>query len=173
VYCLVREIRQNSTPTTSRVNVSNVARHDTHCFSAYGVATISRLLKIIGLFCKRALYKRLYSAKETYNVKEPTNRSHPIVHLLSRQIHWMSQMWRDMRLTRHESCLVRDRTVCSCTTHSQDCAPRVSVNVSVSQCGETCHRPRHWEATSHGVTCKRVMSRRSGTYVTWFIKASV
>jgi len=24
----------------------------------YGVATISRLLKIIGLFCKRALYKR-------------------------------------------------------------------------------------------------------------------
>ena len=31
----------------------------------YGVATISRLLKIIGLFCKRALSKRLYSAKET------------------------------------------------------------------------------------------------------------
>jgi len=31
------------------------------------------LLKIIGLFCKRALYKRLHSAKETYNFKEPTN----------------------------------------------------------------------------------------------------
>jgi len=29
-----------------------------------GVATISRLLKIIGLFCKRALQKRRYSAKE-------------------------------------------------------------------------------------------------------------
>jgi len=43
-----------------------------------GVATISRLLKIVGLFCKRALSKRLYSAKETYNLKEPTNRSHPI-----------------------------------------------------------------------------------------------
>jgi len=43
-----------------------------------GVATISRLLKIIGLFCKRALQKRLYSAKETCNFKEPTNRSHPI-----------------------------------------------------------------------------------------------
>jgi len=28
---------------------------------------ISRLLKMIGLFCKRALYKRRYSAKETYN----------------------------------------------------------------------------------------------------------
>ena len=44
----------------------------------YGVATISRLLKIIGVFCKRALQKRLYSTKETYDFKEPTNRSHPI-----------------------------------------------------------------------------------------------
>jgi len=44
----------------------------------YGVATISRLFKIIGLFRKRALWKRPYSAKETYNLKEPTNRSHPI-----------------------------------------------------------------------------------------------
>jgi len=44
----------------------------------YRVATISRLLKIIGLFCKRALSNRLYSAKETYNFKEPANRSHPI-----------------------------------------------------------------------------------------------
>ena len=31
----------------------------------YGVAPISRLLQIIGLFCKRALYKRLYSTKES------------------------------------------------------------------------------------------------------------
>jgi len=44
----------------------------------YGVATISRLLRIIALFCKRALWKKLYSAKETYIFKEPTNRSHPI-----------------------------------------------------------------------------------------------
>ena len=36
---------------------------------------ISRLLKIIGLFCKRALEKRRYSAKETYHLKEPTSRS--------------------------------------------------------------------------------------------------
>ena len=33
-------------------------------------------LKIIGLCCKRALGKRLYCAKETYNLKEPTNGSH-------------------------------------------------------------------------------------------------
>ena len=36
--------------------------------------TISRLLKIIGLFCKRARLKRRYSAKERYNLKEPTIR---------------------------------------------------------------------------------------------------
>ena len=48
------------------------------CVYIYGVAAISRLLKIIGLFCKRALHKSLYSAKETYNFKEPTSRSHPI-----------------------------------------------------------------------------------------------
>jgi len=39
---------------------------------------MSRHLQIIGFFCNRALQKRLYSAKETYNYKEPTNRSHPI-----------------------------------------------------------------------------------------------
>jgi len=44
----------------------------------YGVATISRLFKIISLFCKRALLKRQHSAKKTYNLKEPTNWSHPI-----------------------------------------------------------------------------------------------
>ena len=35
--------------------------------------------KIIGLFCKRAPQKRLYSAKETYNFIDPTHRSHPII----------------------------------------------------------------------------------------------
>jgi len=31
---------------------------------------------------KKALYKRLYSAKETYNFQEPTNHSHPILRAL-------------------------------------------------------------------------------------------
>jgi len=34
---------------------------------------------MIGLFYKRSLIKRLYSAKETYHFKEPAHRSHPIV----------------------------------------------------------------------------------------------
>jgi len=47
-------------------------------YHPYGVATISRLLQIICLFCKRALKKTWHSAKETYTLKEPTNCSHPI-----------------------------------------------------------------------------------------------
>ena len=47
----------------------------------YGVARIVRLFQIIGLFCKRALSKRLYSAKETCDFKEPTIRSHPTIHI--------------------------------------------------------------------------------------------
>jgi len=42
------------------------------------VDTISRLLKITGLFGKWALQKRLYSAKKTFSFKKPTKRSHPI-----------------------------------------------------------------------------------------------
>jgi len=50
----------------------------------YGVATISRLLKIIGLFCKRALQKIPIFSKDTYNLKEPTNHSHPHIKELSK-----------------------------------------------------------------------------------------
>jgi len=64
--------------------------------SGYGVATISRLLKIIGLFCKRALPKRRYSAKESYNFKEPTNRSHPIPLSLQRHMHRYTQTYTDI-----------------------------------------------------------------------------
>ena len=45
---------------------------------SYGVVLASRIDKIIGLFCKRVLQKTRYSAKETYNCIDPTDRSHPI-----------------------------------------------------------------------------------------------
>jgi len=44
----------------------------------YGVATNSRLLKIIGLFCRISSLLQGSFTKETYNLKEPTTRSHPI-----------------------------------------------------------------------------------------------
>jgi len=45
--------------------------------NAYGVALVSRIDKSIGLFCKRALQKRRYSAKETDDFIDPNDRSHP------------------------------------------------------------------------------------------------
>jgi len=44
----------------------------------YGVALIRRTNKIIVLSCKTALLKRRYSAQETYDLIDPTDRSHPI-----------------------------------------------------------------------------------------------
>ena len=44
----------------------------------YGVATIRRLLKIIGLFCKISSLLWGSFAKETSHMEEFTNRSHPI-----------------------------------------------------------------------------------------------
>ena len=58
------------------------------------MALVSRIDTMTGLFCKRTLKKRLYSVTETYNFKEPTNRSHPICILLQMvvQIHISLQM---------------------------------------------------------------------------------
>jgi len=42
------------------------------CFGL--ICATSSLHTIIGLFCQRALWKRVYSAKETDHFKEPTNR---------------------------------------------------------------------------------------------------
>ena len=53
---------------------------------SYGVATMSRLLKNIGLFCKRALQKRPVFCKETCILKNPTHRSHPISKRLLRHV---------------------------------------------------------------------------------------
>ena len=44
----------------------------------YGVATVSRINSIIGLFCRISSLLQGSFAKETYNFKEPTNRSHSI-----------------------------------------------------------------------------------------------
>jgi len=47
----------------------------------HGVATIRKLLKIIGLFCRISSLVQSSVAKETYHFKEPTNRSYPIPHM--------------------------------------------------------------------------------------------
>jgi len=49
-----------------------------HVRTVYGVATVSRLLEIIHLFCRISSLLQGCFAKETYNSKEPTNCNHPI-----------------------------------------------------------------------------------------------
>jgi len=58
-----------------------------HMNLSYEAATIRRLPKRIGLFCKRILLKRLYSARETYAFKEPTHHSHPL------GVMWWFHVW--------------------------------------------------------------------------------
>ena len=61
---------------------------------SYGVATISRLLKNIGLFCRISSLLQGSFAKETYNFKEPTHRSHPIQTCANMQVPCVcSQVW--------------------------------------------------------------------------------
>ena len=48
-----------------------------------GVALASRIDKIIGFFCKRVLQKRRFSAKETYNLIDPTDRGHPMSEVIT------------------------------------------------------------------------------------------
>ena len=45
----------------------------------YGVATVSRIDKIIGLFCRISSLLEGSFAKETYNFIDPTSQSQPIV----------------------------------------------------------------------------------------------
>jgi len=53
-----------------------------HPVQYYGVATVSRLPKIIGLICRISSLLSGSFAKETCNLKEPTNHSHLIVESL-------------------------------------------------------------------------------------------
>jgi len=49
-----------------------------HIYCTWLWSTGSRLLKIVGLFCRISSLLSGSFAKETYSFKEPTNRSHPI-----------------------------------------------------------------------------------------------
>jgi len=70
---------------------------------------ISRPLKIIGLFCKRALSKRLYSAKETYNFKEASSwsMSYEFIHL-QLQVVWTHSITVQTAVCEliHDTCVI-------------------------------------------------------------------
>jgi len=62
----------------------------------YGVATVSRLLKMIGLFCRISSLLQGSFAKETYHFKEPIYRSHPIwppIGAIKHNIQHLTALW--------------------------------------------------------------------------------
>ena len=63
----------------------------------YGVATMSRLLNIIGLFCRISSLSCGSFAKETYNFKEPTNRSHHILGVgsINNQVSFANEIYKN------------------------------------------------------------------------------
>ena len=56
-------------------SISRLCVYESWQVYCYGVALVSKIGKIIGFFCKRALQKSQYSAKKSYNLIDPTNRS--------------------------------------------------------------------------------------------------
>jgi len=129
-----------------------------HCC---GVATISGLLKIIGLFCKRALQKRLYSAKETYNFKEPTNRSHAMCHCTLQRYHpdiayltWKARGKRGGATTG-----ARQRSLYKCTPgahHARRCHLKKKDDLEIPGKMMWCQRgnSRHLKMDSLGTECR-------------------
>jgi len=108
----------------------------------YGVATISRLHEIIGLFCQKALQKRLYSAKETYNFKEPTNRSHPILpHVASthQQTQIQSRVHTTRPITNHPP---------HTHTHHMHARPHTCIKLHAHTCACT-HQHTHTHVRTH------------------------
>jgi len=64
----------------------------------YGVATVSRIDKIIGLFCRISSLLQASFAKETYNFIDPTNQSHPIPKCNERLMGRRTDLKRDLRI---------------------------------------------------------------------------
>ena len=65
-----------SNMTTTRVTNKTTARMTARVCTLKVNRSRDVVVYRVGLFCKRALQKRRYSAKETYNFKEPTHLSH-------------------------------------------------------------------------------------------------
>ena len=96
-----------------------------------GVATIRRLLKMIGLFCRIQSFLYGSFAKETFIFKEPTNWSHPILSVMgithygnTPWIHWnvscMYTLHVSCMYTLHVSCMYTFQGICDTLSHITD-----------------------------------------------------
>ena len=109
----------------------------------YGVASVSRIDKFIGLFCKRALQRRRYSAEETYNLIDPTNRSHAVSrpHLKHADLGLTSNMLISVSPQTSRSLL---KHACLIQTKEPSNHPSVSQCVAVGYLGVACVARGYW-----------------------------
>ena len=156
------------THTYRDIRHTHVETHDTPVcekmyLSGYGVATISRLLKIIGLFCKRALEQRRHSAKETYNFKEPTNH---IRHTCMRE--YILKERCDTHIQRHTTHTYRDTwhtwmrkhlRVKTCDTHIQRHMTHIHEKTSACKDMWHTHIETHDTHTWENIYSKRLATR--------------
>ena len=80
IRAVVLSSRTNRQEQAKGVGTCRRAIFWTNRFRPVGIDVhISRLLKMIGLFCRISSVLQGSFAKETYNFKGPTHRSHPII----------------------------------------------------------------------------------------------
>ena len=144
VLCLIFALQPSNCNTlqytTTCCNTLQHAVHSLcwHIVSWGGYGLLSRLLKTIGLFCKRALQKRLFSAKETCNFKEPTNHIHPI------RPESRSYRLRAMDTLQH--------TATHCNTLQHTTAHCNALQHTVTNCNTLQHTVKHCNTRQHTVT---------------------
>jgi len=68
----------------------------------YGMATISRILQTIILFCRISCFLYGSFTKETHTCKEPTNRSHPVADHLYHCVLGFEQMQSKKKVWKRE-----------------------------------------------------------------------
>ena len=139
----------------------------------YGVAMISRLLKIISLFCRISSFLQSSFAKETYDFREPANRSHPIhvnesrdtyVHESCRTNMTLKSKW-DVCGRATASCLGTDNAwVVSywCHTDSLDLWEEIT-NTTVKRKWGVCGKPRQVASTLTMHASCHTVGLRTGT----------
>jgi len=118
--------------------------HSTEIFHLSFVFTPRKPGVNVGLFCKIALWKRRYSAKETYSFKEPTNRSHPIYSVKKKKCVCVSFV-----ISLHMMCLslthVSVSHTCVCLSHMCLFLTHVSVSHTFPKTFDSNLSVREWQ----------------------------